>query len=97
MMVRLAQAEAALGDDHDVPLTEQVYEQLMAAPRTRGWTDIESIAADGCPAHAGMDPNRSPRERSAAGCPAHAGMELLAVIERTPAERETVAWRKSLT
>ena len=27
---------------------------------------------------------------------AHAGMELLAVIERTPAERETVAWRKSL-
>ena len=33
-------------------------------------------------------------ESDESGCPAHAGMELLAVIERTPAERETVAWRK---
>ena len=34
--------------------------------------------------------------RARTGFPAHAGMELLALIRRTPAERDRVALRKAL-
>ena len=67
-------------------------------PRARGATWIAGAADDvewDAP-RAGIHARHRSEDLPRGTSPARAGMELLAGIERTPAERETVAWRKSL-
>ena len=86
------------GDGPALPRLRPAHRRL---PRTRGDGPPSGVALVGI--HRASPHTRGWTLRARhnrvlhEGFPAHAGMELLAVIERTPAERETVAWRKSLT
>ena len=65
----------------------------------RHGTALAAVGEDGVrasPHTRGWTRRRLPTDARRTGFPAHAGMELLALIERTPAVRDTVASRKPL-